>query len=250
MENTLEKTQAERQTTLTDSVQGRVVYLLALVIVVQTLYPFTVDGSFGSLIIYQILYGCLMFAGILIARETPTYTRILAVLGIVWIITGVFYALNQQELWALLAGYFVLIAFLSMVIKVLLTYILITKSVNRDVIYAAVCIYFLMGAFFVPIYGLIDTVQLHYIDGLNAFSDGTFTPVEGELTAFPWQNLIYYSYSTLTTLGYGDVLPISPWARSAASFQSMVGVLYLTIIMARLVGVFTAAEAEKDQEAK
>jgi hypothetical protein len=39
---------------------------------------------------------------------------------------------------------------------------------------------------------------------------------------------------------YGDVLPISPWARSLANTEMVVGVLYLTIIMARLVGLYTS----------
>ena len=37
---------------------------------------------------------------------------------------------------------------------------------------------------------------------------------------FPWQNLIYYSYATLTTLGYGDILPVTLWARSFGQYRS------------------------------
>ena len=57
--------------------------------------------------------------------------------------------------------------------------------------------------------------------------------------AVQWQQFIYYSYVTLTTAGYGDVLPITLWARSLANMEMVIGVLYVTIIMARLVGLYT-----------
>jgi 23S rRNA maturation mini-RNase III len=49
----------------------------------------------------------------------------------------------------------------------------------------------------------------------------------------------------LTTLGYGDILPVSMWARSFASIEAVIGVLYVTIIMARLVSLYTAGQAEE-----
>ena len=57
---------------------------------------------------------------------------------------------------------------------------------------------------------------------------------------FPWQSFIYYSYATLTTLGYGDILPVTMWARSMASLEAIVGVMYITVIMARLVGLYSS----------
>ena len=83
------------------------------------------------------------------------------------------------------------------------------------------------GAIFVPLYGILKT------SWPGSFSDGTYpdAPVQ-------WQQLIYYSYATLTTMGYGDVLPVSWWARSFASAEAVIGVLYLAILMARLVGLY------------
>jgi len=67
-----------------------------------------------------------------------------------------------------------------------------------------------------------------------------------ENVVFPWQTLVYYSYATLTTLGYGDILPATFWARSAASFEAVVGVLYTAVIVARLVGLYAAKEVEQE----
>jgi hypothetical protein len=73
----------------------------------------------------------------------------------------------------------------------------------------------------------------------------TFVDGLGSAEIFPWQNFVCYSYLTLTTLGYGDVLPVSLWARSMTSLEAIIGVLYLTIIMARLVGLY--AQKRKKQ---
>jgi hypothetical protein len=49
---------------------------------------------------------------------------------------------------------------------------------------------------------------------------------------------MYYSYVTLTTLGYGDITPASSYARSSAVLEAMTGVLYMAILVARLVSLY------------
>ncbi|HSG29750.1 MAG TPA: ion channel, partial [Candidatus Krumholzibacterium sp.] len=53
-------------------------------------------------------------------------------------------------------------------------------------------------------------------------------------------DLVYFSFSTLTTLGYGDLIPVSTTARSLAIIEAVAGVLYIAIIISRLVGIFIA----------
>ncbi|MCA9905846.1 MAG: two pore domain potassium channel family protein, partial [Anaerolineae bacterium] len=65
-----------------------------------------------------------------------------------------------------------------------------------------------------------------------------------ETDALPWQHIAYYSAVTLTTMGYGDVLPVTAWARSLASLEAIIGVLYLTVVVARLVGLYASQETE------
>lgn len=48
--------------------------------------------------------------------------------------------------------------------------------------------------------------------------------------------MVYFSYSTLTTLGYGDILPRSAWAQSLAALAATLGLLYIAVIIGRLVG--------------
>jgi hypothetical protein len=52
--------------------------------------------------------------------------------------------------------------------------------------------------------------------------------------------VLYFSFVTLTTLGYGDVVPTSPVTRTLASLEAITGQLYLTVLVARLVGLHIA----------
>lgn len=210
-----------------DTVKGKVIYLLILVILNQFIYPITQQGGI-YLILYQLLYASMFAAGIYIASDTRRHLIITASTAIIFLVFGIWYALDPTDTWKILATYFALIPFLATVITVLLHYIFLAKTVTRDVIYAAVSVYLLLGAIFVPLYGILETLWPgSFVDG--AAPDG---PVL-------WQQLIYYSYATLTTMGYGDVLPVSWWARSFASAEAVIGVLYLAILMARLVGLYT-----------
>ena len=216
-----------------------VVYVFILVVAVQTIYPMTIGDSPSSLLVYNIMYGLLMISGVLVARDSPRLMRFTIVVGILWFILGFivsfFYPPNQLNF--IYIPSFILIGLLQFVVmKVLFTYIFNAQAVTRNVLLAAIANYWLLGGFFAVIFGILEAGTF-LSTGQNAFIDGSIG-VTGSIT--PWQSTLYYSYATLTTLGYGDVLPVSAWARSIVSVEAIVGVMYTTIIMARLVSVFVS----------
>ncbi len=214
-----------------DTVRGRVVYLLALVAISQSIYPITIGGRLEALLLYQALYSLMLVAGILVASDSRRHLAVTVGAGIAWLIVSVVYALDPTNPAKILLTYLVLIPFQGTVILVLLRYIFRAQKVTRDVLFAAVTVYLLLGALFVPIYGTLELLQSgSFVD--NAAAGG---PVF-------WQQLVYYSYVTLTTAGYGDLLPVSAWARSLATVEAVMGVLYLAILMARLVALYAARE--------
>jgi hypothetical protein len=209
-----------------DTVKGKVIYLLILVSLNQIIYPITQQGGI-YLLLYQFLYASMFAAGIYVASDTRYHLLITASTALIYLGFGIWYAFDPTDAWKILATYVALIPFLATVISVLLHYIFIARTVTRDVIYAAVSVYLLLGAMFVPMYGILETLWP------GSFVDGSAP--EGPVF---WQQLIYYSYTTLTTVGYGDILPVTWWARSFANAEAVIGVLYLAILMARLVGLY------------
>ncbi len=102
--------------------------------------------------------------------------------------------------------------------------------VDMNRIVGALCIYFVLGLVWALIYSLLETVQ----PGSFRFYDA----VGGEnLVQDKVNEFIYFSSVTLTTLGYGDIVPISRPARMFASLEAIVGQLYVAIIIARMVGL-------------
>ena len=61
--------------------------------------------------------------------------------------------------------------------------------------------------------------------------------------------MMYYSFVTLTTLGYGDIYPVRDGARILAMLEATLGQLYLVILVARLVGLYTSQESERRKKA-
>ncbi|MCP4288275.1 MAG: hypothetical protein GY792_28220, partial [Gammaproteobacteria bacterium] len=220
-----------------DEIEGKVVYVLGIVLLVQFFYPITETGSLVFLLIYQVVYASLILAGIIITRNNPRLVRLLYALGTILVVAGAIYAFNQDAVWANLTGYAAYIVFDVIIIWILFKYVFETRIITRDVLYAAVAIYLLLGAVFVPAYGLVDTLTFELSDGtLHAFVGGS----TGADELFAWQDFIYFSYVTLTTLGYGDILPTTMVAKAAVAFEAIIGVMYLTIIMARLVSLYSA----------
>ncbi len=99
---------------------------------------------------------------------------------------------------------------------------------------ASLCVYLVLGVLWAITYSLIQI-----FDGqsfLSAYADdgeGTTMKFGGERTL----TALYYSFVTMSTLGYGDIVPRSSLARMAAAMQAIVGQLYLAVLVARLVGL-------------
>ena len=108
------------------------------------------------------------------------------------------------------------------------------KRVNRDTIKGGIAMFMFIGMFWALLYSII-----YHFDP-NAFSES----VEADNL---YDNMFYFSFTTLTTLGYGDITPVSEVARNLANLEAITGMLYPAIFIARLVGLYTTQEmTEKD----
>jgi hypothetical protein len=134
------------------------------------------------------------------------------------------------------------IAFLSYTIAVLLRFIFTRQRVTTNVVCASLCIYLLLGIVWALAY---STTFL--------FDEGAFKSTVagvGPLTVFHMGSggampVLYFSFCTLTTLGYGDIVPISPMARALAAVEALTGQLYLAVLVSRLVGLHIAQSLEE-----
>ncbi len=110
------------------------------------------------------------------------------------------------------------------------------RVVDRERLYAALSAYLLSGIFFGVFYWVLE----------HTWSGSLAIPGEGVQSNFSLVLAIYYSFVTLTTLGYGDIVPRSEVARGLAIMEALVGQLYLAVMVARLVSLYVAGEGKRN----
>ena len=92
--------------------------------------------------------------------------------------------------------------------------------------------------------GLIWTMAYWLVDQLTpgAFTFNTTTGTKETMEGF---NAFYFSFITLSTVGYGDITPVSTKvARMLAAMEAMTGLLYVAVLIARLVGLYSTPKSE------
>ncbi len=114
--------------------------------------------------------------------------------------------------------------FFAYVASLVLRDVFLSRTVTAQTIMGAICAYILLGMLWGYLYSLVNALQP------GAFSDN----IEGTGLI---GRFVYFSMVTLTTLGYGDITPVSAVARGLAVVQATLGQVYLTVLVARLVGI-------------
>lgn len=115
--------------------------------------------------------------------------------------------------------------FFMALIQSLFRSLLSSNDVDLDILYGSVAIYILLGNLWNSFYSIIFY-----------FDPQAFHIFQGEL------DLLYFSYVTLVSLGYGDIVPVSELARLAATSEGIVGTLYVAIIISRVVGLYISGK--------
>ena len=127
-------------------------------------------------------------------------------------------------------------AFLFTVLVVVFADVIRSKRVTADTIFGAVAVYLLFGVVMAMLFQFMNNIN----PGSVIASVGEATNVLERYDQFG--DILYFSFVTLTSVGYGDLTPIAAPARSLAMFEGVVGQLYLAILIARLVGIHIAQE--------
>lgn len=120
-------------------------------------------------------------------------------------------------------------AFDVFVVVVIFRRVFAREQANSETVFGALCIYLLVGFGFASIYGMVATLQP------NAFYLEPHTSMHTVPSRF---DFVYYSYGTMTSLGAAGITPVSPQARSITVVEAILGVLYLAVLVARLIGAY------------
>src|SRR2546430_1440939 len=199
--------------------------------------PFVEEIEGGELIVSG-LFSLVLVAGVLAVADRKRVLVIALVLGIP-AIDGRLINHFRPDLIPpavfLVAG-LILIAF---VVGNLLRFVLRAPSVNTEVLCASISAYLMLGLMWTMAYWLVDQLTP---GGAFSFNTNTGTRSMNGFTGF------YFSFITLSTVGYGDITPVSRIARWLAAMEAMTGLLYVAVLIARLVSLYSAPGSAEQRE--
>lgn len=209
-------------------------YLLVALIIFLLIMPVIDDFNLShKAIARSVSFSMILLIGIWSLRHSPKAFRT----GIGFVVTGIGFNLvalaNDMEIFEYLAQAMVFL-FLFMAALTALKQVMSHLRITANNIYGAICVYLLLGVNWAIIYSILNSISP------AAFRGVTVPP--GVIWDVEW---IYFSFVTLTTLGYGDIVPVSSTARAFAYCEAIFGVFYLAILVAGLVGVFIADRINK-----
>jgi len=125
------------------------------------------------------------------------------------------------------------LVFLGYVVFHFLRYILRSPRVNSEVLSAAVSVYLLLGLLWASAYVLVERL-----------APGSFIVLPNRGQPLHGFEAMYFSLITLTTVGYGDIVPVSGAARMLAVMEATTGTMYVAVLVARLVSIYSSEGEE------
>jgi voltage-gated potassium channel len=209
---------------------GRQRYLALSLLAFLCVLPLTDEATYGArLMRYGVLILVFITGPLAVARTRGTLIATF-VLALLVLLPGLASTLGEIEAayrYSLLAG----ILFFSFLAGLLIYEFLIKNvKVDAETLWGAVNIYVLMGLCFAFWYAALSLFEPGLFDGkfMNE-------PLRDQLMGF-----IYFSFVTITTLGYGDITPSSTGVATLTYLEALIGQLYVAIMIARLVGLYAA----------
>jgi hypothetical protein len=206
--------------------------VLLISLVVMLFLPFVLPHGLNT-ILSPVFFTVVLLSSLSAVADTRRHVAIgatLAVPGCVLIIAA---SVTQVPAFTVVSE-IVALTFLGYVAVTILAFVLRARQVDLGIVLGSVCVYLMAALMWGVGYDLIERWQ-----------PGSFAVpplAEGESMRSALQ---YFSFVTITTLGYGDIQPVTAYARLVSVMEAMVGQLYLVILVARLVGLHTAFESTR-----
>lgn len=198
-------------------------------IVLLLLLSAVLEGTKYGYYVLNIASNLVFLLGVYAVGRNKRTIIFLLLLGLPWVFSDWIFISSTQSIFASILYFF-------MVTSILFNHILKAKDVTPDTLYGAICVYLLLGLLWMTLYGCIE-----YFSPGAVFVSGTLG-IDGDIST---NELIYYSYTTLSTLGYGDITSTTPLGRMLSVLEAIAGQLFIAVLIARLVSLYTAKALQK-----
>jgi hypothetical protein len=211
-------------------IRHRFIFLLAAIFLLLAVAPFLVDFARLRFLFNAFLSAVLISAVYAISQKIRNL--VVAVLLAIPMLISIWTQYFVRNDAIFLIGRICGVLYLAFTIYHILKHIFREQEVTKDTIAGAASVYMLLALMWAFIYGVLELLQP------GAFAIST-AHTQGNQNIF-----IYYSFVTITTLGYGDITPVTNISTSLAVLEAVVGQLYLVVLVSWLVGMYVSKKSK------
>jgi hypothetical protein len=202
----------------------RCFYLFVTLLALIALAPFIEAQRSGIAIRYMINAVVMLAAVAAVGRSIVSFTFVLAMAAPA--LTFRWLALQTGDTSYLDVALRLDAGVYAATIALLLRYVFDREVLTSDRLWGAAAAYLMIGVMWSIFFTIIDRVE------------GPAFAIRDASGPMQLNDLLYFSFGTLTTSGFGDIVPVTRVARTAAMIEGIVGQLFIAILIARLVGVY------------
>ena len=206
------------------------VSLLGFLLVIAILAQYPLIG--GDQVVMFLIEGTLIF-GIWSIAPQRIWFRVGFILISVGAINILLHTIFAHE-WALYVNLVVALLFYLFTTMLAFEALFTGEQIDLNMIMGSICVYILVGICWSIFYFFESVIH-----------PGAFNGIDVEIGKSRFTDLLYYSYVTLSTLGYGDITPVTPIARTLAFLEALFGQFYIAILVASFVGLQISVRRSK-----
>ncbi len=217
------------------------ILLLAMLLVVVSRMALT--GNFVDTIVLDVFSVVLVAAAILTICAERHFRLAAFILGgpVIALLSAIYIVPGHLTFATQLLGRLSAVVFLAFTVVMIVRAVVTARTVTWDTVIGAFAGYVLIGIVWTQIYCAIDLIDRQAF----AVADSPHG-IQGSVLQRQ-AVLEYFSFATLSTVGYGDVTPVSQPARSLACFEAICGQFYLAVLVAGLIGIRTTGTPHREQ---
>jgi len=212
--------------------KSRFIYIIFAIVLVLLVTPFLRPLGLSGHLFSTLLIAMIPLSSALALSDNRKTTIVILLIAAPFVILEGLNYFFVSRLLMIVAISFATVLYFYITFE-LVKNLLSIKVVTADMIYCAISIYLLIGIGWSGVYTILEGI-----------SPGSFSATSEA------GDLLYFSFVTLTTVGYGDVLPVSILGKRLAVFEAAMGSIYMAVIIAMIVGRYMSMQIERDSESE